>query len=217
MRRLIDLVGKRFGRLTVIKYGGKNNWGKSRWLCECDCGSKVVVNSSSLNSGHTKSCGCLQKEKATISCLNRTIHGHKRVKKISKTYVSWCGIIQRCTDPHYNEYEYYGGRNIRVCKRWRNSFENFLEDMGERPEGRQIDRINNNGNYCKSNCRWVTSKTNNRNKRNNHLETYDGKTQCLTAWAEDIGIDRRTIKKRLKLGWSIEKALTTPVKKRRKK
>lgn len=127
-------------------------------------------------------------------------------------------MIQRCTNPNDKRYKNYGGRGITVCKRWRNSFEKFLEDMGEPPtKEHSIDRINNNGNYCKSNCRWVTRKEQNRNKRNNRLITYKGKTQCLIEWAEEYNINYDTLWCRIyKYGWPIEKALTTPVKKRRK-
>ena len=139
-----------------------------------------------------------------------TKHNHARRGKLSKTYVLWKAMIQRCTDLNSRDYISYGGRGITVCKHWC-TFINFLEDMGEIPSGYQIDRINNNGNYCKSNCRWVTSKVNSRNKRNNHLITFNGKTQCMSAWAEEYDINYQLLWKRMCVyRWSIDKALTEP-------
>ena len=203
MPKFIDLTGKRFGRLTVVKYVDNDKHRNSRWLCLCDCGKEKIIIGQSLKSGATKSCGC-----------SHIKHGHSKNGKVSKTYASWTHMIQRCIDSNYTNYHNYGGRGIKVCKRWR-EFKNFLEDMGEAPEGHQIDRTNNDGNYCKSNCRWVTSKINNRNKRNNHMITYGGKTQCLTDWAEEFDINYYALWSRLSRGWSTEKALTTPVRKKR--
>lgn len=124
-------------------------------------------------------------------------------------------MIQRCTNHNNKSYHNYGGREITVCKEWR-KFENFLEDMGEPPKGYQIDRINNNEGYYQANCRWATRKQQQRNTRNNHLISYKGKIQCLSAWAEKIGIPYGTLKSRFYCNWSIEKALTTPVKKYKK-
>lgn len=200
-----NLVGQKFGRLVVLQFVGKNKWRKTRWLCKCDCGKEKIIRGDHLISGSTKSCGCLQ-----------TKHGHSTTTTISKTYKSWDDIIQRCTN-HNNPYYYcYGGRGITICERWRDAFVNFLEDMGEAPKGYQIDRINNEKGYYKGNCRWVTPKINNRNRRDNHIETFDGKTQCLSAWAEELNINRSTISERLKRGWSIDKTLTKPVQKQKK-
>ena len=204
---MIVLTGQKFGRLTVVEYAGINKWRNYKWLCLCECGKKKVIRSGSLRNGDTQSCGCLQKE---ITSIIKTKHGHKKKGKTSKIYVVWEAMIRRCTNPNYHEYHYHGGRGISVCERWR-KFENFLEDMGKVPKGLQIDRIDNNGNYCKSNCRWVTPKEQQRNKRNNHLITYDGKTQCLAAWAEEFNICQVLLCGRIRLGWSTEKALTAPI------
>ena len=205
-----DLVGQKFGRLIVLKKKDKNKSGNYRWLCKCDCGKEKIIRGDNLKSGTTKSCGCLQKEK-------RMKHGHHARDKTSKTYHSWQSMIQRCTNPKVHNYHNYGGRGITVCKRWL-EFKNFLTDMGESPgKGYQIDRINNNKGYKKSNCRWVTPKEQARNRRNNHLETYNGKTQLLIEWSEETGIPYRTLLSRLNRGWSIEKALTTPMGKQDKK
>lgn len=208
VRKFIDLVQQKFGRLIVIKRVDNNKHGQSVWLCKCDCGKEKIVFGYNLKSGHTKSCGCLSIEKTGERF---TTHGQSK----TRTYDSWYNMVQRCTNPDDKNYHNYGGRGITVCKRWM-KFIHFLEDMSEAPEGYQIDRIDNNKRYCKSNCQWTTAKINNRNKRNNHLITHDGKTQCLAAWAEEFNINYKTLGKRLSRGWSIKKALTTPVKKRRK-
>jgi hypothetical protein len=120
-------------------------------------------------------------------------------------------MIDRCRNPNSPEYGLYGGRGISVCERWY-SFEKFLEDMGERPTNTSIDRFpDKNGNYEKSNCRWATTKQQNRNKRNNHLISFNGETHCLTDWAKILGVSLTTLSGRLATGWSVEKALTTRV------
>lgn len=140
------------------------------------------------------------------------IHGHRRPKR-SPTYISWQSIWPRCNDPNHCAYSDYGGRGIKVCDRWQ-YFTNFLEDMGERPEGKQLDREDNDGDYTPDNCRWITAKKNCRNRRNNRLITANGKTQCIAAWSEETGIEYNTIYARVKrYGWSEEKAVLTPGKK----
>lgn len=202
---MIDLTGQRFGRLVVIGKEPNDKWGHVPWLCLCDCGKEKIIHGSHLKSGHTKSCGCLLKKG------NNYKHGHSTTIKVSKTYESWAHIIQRCINFNHKDYHNYGGRGIKVCQSWI-KFENFLADMGKRPKDHQIDRINNNKGYCRSNCRWVTAKTNNRNKRNNIFITYKNKTQLLIEWAEEFGMHYRTLYARIfRYGWSIQKSLTTPV------
>lgn len=206
---LIDLVGQRFGRLIVIRKMDRDKWRNYLWLCECDCGRKKIIYGYNLRTGRTKSCGCLQKEMVTK-------HGHNQNGEWSKTYNRWHSMIQRCTNTNNKRYKDYGGRGITVCHRWM-KFENFLADMGETPPGLQIDRIKNDLGYSKENCRWVTSKEQQRNKRNNHLVTYERKTQCLSACAEEYNISFDTLWSRIcKYHWSTERAITTPVRKRRK-
>lgn len=205
---MINLIGQKFGRLTVIKRTNNAKDGHARWLCKCNCGKTTIAISNDLKKGTTKSCGCLQKE---ISIKINTKHGHIKNKKWSTTYQSWHSMKQRCYNSSTNGYHNYGGRGITVCERWL-KFENFLEDMGETPEGYQIDRIDNNKGYYKENCRWVTPQEQARNRHNNHLETYNEKTQCLVLWAEEYNIPCDTLLSRLnRLNWSIKKALTTPV------
>ncbi len=198
----MDMIGKTFGILIVLSREDNDKCGQLRWLCLCRCSQKKTIYGKHLRSGHTRSCGCLAKN-------NSTRHKHSKGGKSSKTYTSWNLMVRRCVNPNNPSYNNYGGRGISVCRRWR-KFDNFLEDMGVRPDGQQIDRIDNNGNYCKSNCRWVTSQQNNRNRRNNHIITFRGKTQCVTAWAEETGIKCGTIYYRIKHGWSIKHTLTKP-------
>lgn len=203
-----NLIGKRFGRLIVIKRVNNDKWKKSQWLCLCDCKRKKIITGNSLNQQLTKSCGCLRRE---ITIKRSTKHGHNNRNKISKTYHIWHQMKQRCMNPNNLDYSNYGGRGIKICKRWI-KFENFLKDMSEVPEGYQIDRINNNNGYYKNNCRWATPKQQARNRNNNNLKTLNGKTQCLAAWAEECNISFNTLRARLyRYGWSIEKALTTKV------
>jgi hypothetical protein len=208
--KFIDLTGKKFNKLKVTRYIGKTKRGISRWLCLCACGNKTIVNSDSLKNGNTKSCGCLYKGND-----NAFKHGHTAPKTF-KTYHSWDDMIKRCNNPKNKYYKNYGGRGISVCERWLR-FENFLEDMGKCPKGLSIDRINNNRNYYKENCRWATTKEQNRNKRNNLTLACFEKSQLLIEWAEEYKVNYKTLWNRIYIRkLSIEKALTTPVRKRRK-
>jgi hypothetical protein len=129
----------------------------------------------------------------------------------TRTYQSWISMRQRCQNPNHTAYANYGGRGIKVCERW-SSFEDFLADMGERPEGCSLDRIDGDGDYEPGNVRWASSKTQSRNWRDaNNLVTFDGRTQPLASWSEEFGIEHHTLQYRLRAGWSAEKALTTPV------
>jgi CENP-B N-terminal DNA-binding domain len=157
----IKHTGQRFGRLLVLRASPKRGHnGIMRWICLCDCGCDTVVDGSSLRRGLSKSCGCLQREAA-----KRIVHGHSRYRNTTKTYQTWSNMIQRCTNSKHNKYRFYGGRGIKVCRRWL-KFENFLADMGPRPAGKTIDRYpDNDGDYRPDNCRWATWDEQVRNKR----------------------------------------------------
>lgn len=154
--KLLDLTGKTVGRLTVIKFAGFNNTPHSFWLCKCDCGNEKIIRGYSLKSGNTKSCGCLNIENSKKSNTKHNKYG-------SREYITWKGMIQRCNNPKATRYKNWGGKGITICKRWE-KFENFYEDMGKRPEGMTLDRIDNDGNYELKNCKWATSTEQNNNK-----------------------------------------------------
>ena len=206
MSSFVNLIGQKFGRLVVVEQSHKNKWNHYYWLCLCDCGKEKIIAGSSLKTKCTQSCGCLRKEKVTK-------HGYGKKKKRTKTYHTWQHMIQRCTNSNYQYYAHYGGRGITVCERWKNSFENFLNDMGKPPtKNHSIDRIDNNLGYFLGNCRWTTKSQQQRNKRNNCLITHDGRTLCLINWSEETGIQYATLWARIfKYRWEITKVLTTPV------
>jgi hypothetical protein len=216
--KFVDLTGLKFSRLTVMKRIGYAKDGHITWSCLCECGKEIIVPGNSLRSGNTKSCGCLYKEKIKNG-LNLK-HGLARNKK-SKIYKTWQDMKSRCFNKNNKDYKNYGERGITVCERWLNKktgFENFLEDIGEIPKGLTLDRIDNNGNYDFNNWKLSSRKEQRRNQRWNRPITFNNKTQFLIDWAKEYNINPNTLWIRLyRLGWSIEKALTTPVKKYRKK
>lgn len=182
-----SLVGLKFGRLTVISFHYDTRANK-RWLCLGDCGKQHIAIGSKMVTGHTKSCGCLIGEASS----RRAIHRQSN----SPTYWSWGNMLRRCNDPKSIAFENYGGRGIKVCERWM-KFENFYADMGEKPDGYSIDRINNDGNYEPSNCRWADRKTQNNNCRSNLIFTdKDGEVLTLSQLCEKRGKKYQNIKAR---------------------
>lgn len=185
------MIGKRFGRLKVLKLAFKNKHGGLCYTCKCDCGERTTVVGYFLRAGRTVSCGCYQEERL-IGVPPK--HGMSK----TPTYNTWCKIIARCTKPSNGSYCKYGARGITVCKRW-SKFENFLEDMGKKPHNMEsIDRIDGSKGYSKKNCRWATARDQARNMRSNVHYTFKGKTQCLSAWAEELDLEYFALHHRLK-------------------
>lgn len=213
MGRLGDLSGQQFERLKVLheveRYIAPGGSGTRRqFLCRCTCGTQVVATASRLRSGETKSCGCLQREvAATQASQLRQTHAMSK----TRVYRIWLGMVDRCTRSSQAKYADYGGRGIRVCERWRR-FEAFYEDMGEPPSDQySIERRDVNGHYEKSNCYWATQREQCNNTRTNVRLDHNGVTQTLTQWAEQLGLNAKTLWTRIfTLGWTVEKALTSP-------
>lgn len=180
----------KYGKLTAIKCVENR---EQYWLFNCDCGNKKISKFYRVSSGHTKSCGCLTEK-------------HRKSK--SRTYIIWSGIKQRCLNKNIKNYNKYGGRGITICKEWKDSFETFYKDMGEAPSGKSLDRINNNGNYCKSNCRWATDIEQQNNRSNNRFILYKGETKTIAQWSKLLNINYNTLHSRIKRGWDIKRALS---------
>ena len=160
---MINLI---FGRWKVTAFAGYDaKLECNKWHCKCICGKTGVVSTGGLKSGHSKSCGCLAKEKRALGIrAAKTTHGHASGGKFTPTYISWRNMWARCINPKEDSYQYYGARGISVCNAWQ-KFDVFLIDMGEKPKGYVLDRIDNEGDYEPSNCRWTDYSTSNKNRR----------------------------------------------------
>lgn len=204
--RAVDIVGEKFGRLTVMRRNGYGKQGQTTWDCKCECGQWVPsISKQSLASGNTRSCGCIARE-----LLRSRNYRHGRAK--SRLYKIYHGICTRCTNPHATHFKDYGGRGIKNL--WK-SFEEFDKDMGKGfrrlDKGKysiSIERTDVNGNYCKENCRWANMQEQANNTRRNHYLIYLGRRQTLTQWARELGSTQERIRARLKNGFTIEQALT---------
>lgn len=200
-----DLMGKRFGKLVVISRFPENaKNGKSRWLCKCDCGKESIVVGTQLTRGNTKSCGCKRYE-----TKNQT-HGMKH----TRIYSIWCDMKKRCNNPKSKNYNRYGGSGITVCSEWSKNFVAFYEwsMLNNYNDSLTIDRIDNSKGYSPSNCRWVTRKEQNNNRSNNINVTYQGRTQTLKQWCDELNLKYKLIRSRMKdIGMTFEEAIDAKI------
>jgi hypothetical protein len=208
--KMIDRTGFRYGMLTVKSLSKKvfrsfRHGYANYWLCICDCGKETEVYQSNLVNGNTKSCGC----QASRNFIAQKVTTHGMTN--TGTYKSWSSMKDRCYQPAHSEYKRYGGRGINVCERWKNSFENFYEDMGERPYKHSLERIDPNTGYSPDNCKWATVKEQANNKRSNVMLMIDGRRQSLSLWVDEFGLNYETVYARLKRGWSVERAFELKV------
>lgn len=197
MTKRINLIGQKFGRLTVTKYVGKR-----KWECRCDCGKNTTVRGDHLREGHTMSCGCYLNNRILET---KTTHGMAK----SRLYRIWRNIKTRCENKSAKGYERYGGKGITVCPEWRESFEAFrdwAQANGYRDD-LTIDRIDNSGDYCPENCRWKTIKEQQNNRSNNKVITHNGETLSVAEWSRKTGISEGTIRSRINYGWEPERIL----------
>jgi hypothetical protein len=203
---VIDLSGQRFSRLLVIaRVPGTP---RTAWTCRCDCGHESIVRSSNLKRGLVRSCGCLRNEKAAARHLT---HGEsrRRSQKInsSREYRSWSAMKTRCYNAKQSSFENYGGRGITICDRWRESFPAFVADMGRCPSGYSLDRIDVDGHYEPGNCRWAPTLQQANNTRANHRVEWNSRTLTVSEWERELGFRAGTLKRRLLLGWTVERAM----------
>ena len=205
MSNLIDLTGKRYGELVVIKRADNTTKGLATWECLCDCGNTTIVKGSSLRSGITKSCGCRRsKVKPTLR------HGMSH----TRLYYVWNNIKKRCYEKTNPAYKNYGGRGIKMCDSWKDSFESFAEwaKNSGYSDTLTIERINVNGNYCPENCTWIPGNEQQNNRTTCQLYTYKGETKNLMEWCNYFGLPYMTIYTRLfRLKWDFERAISEPI------
>ena len=212
MPPFIDMTGVRYGRLTAIKRVKNSKHSQTMWMFRCECGKEIVTTGWAVRSGHTTSCGCFLSE--TTASLKYS-HGMAR----TRIYKIYQHMKERCYKTDDRAYGRYGGRGITICDEWleENGFENFYNwsILNGYNETLTIDRIDVNGNYEPSNCRWATWRVQANNKRNNRYVTYNGKTKTVSEWSQEYGIGEATIRSRLNRGWSVDETLNIPTKRKR--
>ena len=195
-----DLTGYRSGKLVAVEY----IMPRRRWRCACDCGNESFVTVTALRKREIVSCGCWRKERPSPSITHGMTH--------SPEYYSWRAMKRRCLAPNASQYRYYGGRGIRICRRWIDSFEAFFADMGPKPTRKHsIERNNTNGDYTPDNCCWATQEAQNNNHRNTRIFTVAGVTGPVSLLARLHGMPVRLIRERLDRGFSIDRALSQPL------
>lgn len=197
-----DLTGQRFGLLTVLGISGADNTGRTKWMCMCDCGEVTQVITNSLKSGHTVSCGCYQRKRASETF---GVHGQSG----TRLHRIWSNMRQRCENPKSDSYYLYGAKGITVCDEW-HSFKQFYEWAMATgySDSLSIDRKDSTKGYSPDNCRWATPQEQTDNRPCCRYVTYNGKSQTIKAWAKETGIHYNTLRERFNRGWSAERALT---------
>lgn len=200
----LDLAGMVFGRWTVVGFSHKNERGEIYWSCTCSCGASKEVRGSELRAGTSQSCGCYHKEQ---------VSSHRMTGL--PTFKSWESMKQRCTNPNAPGYPNWGGRGITVCDSWLHSFDTFLADMGPRPKGTTLGRLDNDKGYSPENCAWVTPREQQRNRRNTRRYVYNGNLTPLHVLAELSGLPEKLIGDRITAGWTVEMAMSQPSRKQR--
>jgi hypothetical protein len=202
-KNLSYLIGKKFNHLTILKFDTPGLHGRTRFLCQCDCGNMTTVQWNNIQSNSIKSCGCYHIQRSTV-------HG----KCGTQVYRCWRNMKERCLNPNNTEYVNYGGRGITIYEPWIHSFEKWYSYVGEPPTAKHtLNRIDNNKGYEPGNVQWATQKEQANNKSTNHLIEFHGTTKTFMQWSEKLSISRLTLSSRLRRGWSVQKAFTTPIKK----
>jgi len=202
MSKIVDMVGERHGRLTVLSREPNSNSGKAKWLCICECERYKVVSRSDLISKKITSCGCYRKETASLSGKSCATHGDTN----TRLHRIWCGMKQRANYQNGKQYDRYGGRGISICDEWASdytAFKHWALQSGY-ADKLTIDRINNDGDYAPNNCKWSTYKEQENNRCNNTIIEVAGETHTLSEWSDISGISAATLSFRLKHGWQLE-------------
>lgn len=197
----IDMTGQKVGMLTCLEKVGIDKLHSTIWKCRCDCGKECELSRPVILRLRSPSCGC------------QKWAGNRKANKRDRnaTYKTWTGLSERCYNPNGTGYACYGGRGITVCDEWRADYNNFLKDMGDKPVGMTLDRIDNNGPYSKANCRWATRKEQAQNKRTTVRVTIDGVTKCATEWAAEKGVPPDRVLDRVRRGWAVEDLFIPPL------
>lgn len=198
----INIAGERYGRLVAVRRGGSR-----KWLFQCDCGVTKEIVHHHVRAGNTRSCGCLHQDPDVRRRVSEgaSTHGYSK----HPLYPTWLAMHKRCSNPDHAQFADYGGRGITVCSRW-SEIANFIEDMGPRPPGYTIERIDNHKGYEPSNCKWATRAEQNGNSRKNRHLTHAGRTMTISEWEREIGLARGSLWARINSGWDTARAIETP-------
>lgn len=215
--KIVDISGQRFGRLVALQRVGRtlapNGTRQSMWKCRCDCGNETVVKYIALTSGNTRSCGCMEEENRHVNMQKTATQRRKSVSNSfagkledHPLYKTWKSMLMRCNNPNVRDYKHYGGRGIKICDRWSSElgFENFVNDMGGRPSGTTLDRIDVNGDYCPENCRWATDEQQANNKTDNVYIIVGDRQITAKQFCKMLGLNYWTVIKQIERGLDVD-------------